>query len=189
MSRAASAVAALSRLRASGPVARAGRGAQSPPPAAPCAHPPPGPGMAGVWVWPPGRLVSPVPTRPAPEWSADPLACATARPSMSLGPRSSPTGAPSAAPAARPRTRAAGTRSPRRAARRGLGRTSQGTGTVPAPCPGQSVLGTARRAWVPDCQTPGWRQVRSRASRAPQGTPHLGQGTAWPRLLATLTWC
>ena len=33
-----------------------------------------------------------------------------------------------------------------------------------------------------------WRQVRSRASRTPQGTPHSGQGTAWPRLLATLTW-
>ena len=139
-------------------------------------------------MWPFARLVSPVPTRPAPGWSADPLACATARPSMSQGLWSSPTGASATAPAARPRTRAASTRSPRRAARCEFGRTSQGTGTVPAPCPGQSVLGTERRAWVPDCQTPGWRQVRSRASRAPQGTPHSGQGTAWPRLSATLTW-
>ena len=104
---------------------------------------------------------------------------------MSLGPRSPPTGAPSAAPAARLRTRAASTWASKRAARCEFGRTSQGTGAVPASCSGRSVLGTARRAWVPDCQTPGWRQVRSRASRAPQGTPHSGQGTAWPRLLAT----
>ena len=30
--------------------------------------------------------------------------------------------------------------------------------------------------------------MRSRASCTPQGTPHSGQGIAWPRLLATLTW-
>ena len=150
---------------------------------------PPGPGMAGVWVWPPGRLVSPVPRAPgarvvgrppglrdgAPEHVPGPAVVLAERPVRRLG---------GPAPHA-----GASTWAPRRAARCEFGRTSQGTGTVPAPCSGQSVLGTARRAWVPDCQTPGWRQVRSRASRAPQGTPHPGQGTAWPRLLATLTWC
>ena len=107
---------------------------------------------------------------------------------MSLGPWSSPTGASATASAARPRMQAASTWASKRAARCEFDRTSQGTGTVPAPCSGQSVLGTARRAWVPDCQMSRWRQVRSRASRTPQGTPHSGQGTAWPRLLATLTW-
>ena len=51
-----------------------------------------------------GRLAPLVglPALAAPGWSAGPLACATARPSMSLGPQPSPTGAPPSAPATRP---------------------------------------------------------------------------------------
>ena len=51
-----------------------------------------------------GRLAPLVglPALAAPGWSADPLAYATARPSMSLGPQSSPTGAPPSDSAALP---------------------------------------------------------------------------------------
>ena len=58
-------------------------------------------------------------------------------------------------PQVEPRMQAASTWASKRAARCEFGRTSQGTGTVPAPWAGRSLLGTARRAWVPDCPTPG----------------------------------
>ena len=67
MSRAASPVAALSRLRASGPVARAGRGALSPPSAAPCAPPAAGAGhggCVGVALRPAGLACAPRARRP-----------------------------------------------------------------------------------------------------------------------------
>ena len=59
--------------------------------------------------------------------------------------------------------------------------------TVLTPCSGQSVLGTAQCTKVLNCQMSRWRQVRSRVSWTPQGLPHSGQGTAWPRMRATLT--